>query len=36
MKSILIFFEDAEFKIIKKRKGKKSWHDFVMDIDKGE
>jgi len=32
MKSITVFFEDKEFEDIKKEKGKKSWHDFILNI----
>jgi len=36
MKSITVFFEDKEFEDIKKVKGKKSWHDFILNIKKEE
>ena len=34
MKTINEPFEDKEFTQLLKRKGDKSWHDFIMGIDK--
>jgi|GEM_PF-1350263 len=30
MKNINVVFEDREYKKLVKKKGKKSWHDFIM------
>ena len=32
MKQINVYFEDQEMKELLKLKGKKSWHDFILDI----
>jgi hypothetical protein len=32
MKTINETFEEKEFKKLIKKKGKKSWHDFIMGI----
>jgi predicted CopG family antitoxin len=32
MKHINEAFEDHEHKQLKKAKGKKSWHDFIMEL----
>jgi len=32
MKRIAEVFEDAEFERLKKAKGTKSWHDFIMEL----
>lgn len=31
MKSINVTFEDREFEDLKKLKGDKPWHDFILD-----
>jgi len=31
MKRILIIFDDKEFEELKKRKGKLTWHDFIIN-----
>lgn len=30
MKQLQLYFEDKEFEKIKKAKGRKSWHDFIL------
>jgi predicted CopG family antitoxin len=32
MKNINVVFEDKEYKTLIRRKGKKSWHDFIMEL----
>jgi predicted CopG family antitoxin len=32
MKTINETFEDEEFNKLVKKKGKKSWHDFIMEL----
>jgi len=32
MKTINVTFDDKEYKELKKKKGSKSWHDFIMSI----
>jgi len=32
MKSIHVTFEDGEMKQLKKTKGKKTWHDLIMQL----
>jgi len=31
MKTINVTFEDDEYKELKKKKGKHSWHDFIIN-----
>lgn len=33
MKTINITFENKEFENLKRKKGKKSWHDFILKIE---
>lgn len=35
MKTINVTFEDKEYKELTKKKGDKSWHDFIMGIEDG-
>jgi predicted CopG family antitoxin len=32
MKTINVTFEDEEYQRLKKKKGKLSWHDFIMAL----
>lgn len=32
MKHVRIVFEDSEFEALREIKGKKSWHDFILDL----
>jgi len=32
MKQINVYFEDGEYKKLKEKKGKLSWHDFVLKL----
>jgi hypothetical protein len=34
MKKINEVFEDEEFELLKKKKGNKTWHDFIMELTK--
>jgi len=34
MKSILVYFEDKEHDSLIERKGKMSWHDFILQLIK--
>jgi hypothetical protein len=34
MKTLNIPLEDKEFIILEKKKGKLSWHDFIMQLSK--
>ena len=36
MKHINIPVEDKEFEMLMKRKGSKTWRDFIMEINKEE
>ncbi len=36
MKRITETFTDAEFLRLKKAKGKKNWHNFIMELAKDE
>lgn len=36
MKDIRVTFEDSDFKKLEKRKGSRSWRDFILEIGKGE
>ena len=36
VKSIYETFEDAEYKQLRKAKGKKTWHDFIMQLARRE
>ena len=31
MKTINVTFEDKEFKVLEKQKGKKSWREFILE-----
>jgi predicted CopG family antitoxin len=35
VKTINVTFEDEEYQRLKKKKGKLSWHDFIMTLAKG-
>jgi len=32
MKSINVYFEDAEYERLIEKKGEKSWHDFILTL----
>ena len=32
MKALNVYFEDQEFELLIKKKGKKSWHDYIMEL----
>lgn len=34
MKSVNVVFEDEEFTALVKVKGKKSWHNFILELAK--
>jgi len=34
MKSVNVVFEDKEFTALEKVKGKKSWHNFILELAK--
>jgi len=36
MKRIYVVFEDKEFAKLEKRKGDKSWHDFILELANGD
>ena len=36
MKQINIYFEDAEFNKLMKKKEKLSWHDFILTLNDNE
>jgi len=36
MKTINITFEDEEHEELLKRKGKMSWHDFILEMTKNQ
>lgn len=32
MKAIHVAFEDAEVKLLEAKKGKSTWHDFILEV----
>lgn len=32
MRALNVYFEDKEFEKLSKKKGKKSWHDFILEL----
>jgi predicted CopG family antitoxin len=36
MKNINIVFEDSEYDQLSKKKGDKSWHDFILELRNGK